>query len=302
MSVSLMFREPQTAATVRQTVLTDLGWLESYPTLSDTALRVMTMAEKDDVSVAEVAAIVRRDSVLAARLLRVANSCAYRGRTEVDDVQPAVLRIGLQECTRLLSAMGLKGVYERCSPPVRERCSGLLRHSLFVGRLAAGLARLGGVCPPGPAFTAGLLHDIGRVVLCVKCDGTGADAPPVREDDHTPTAERTAYGIDHCAIGYQFATRNALPENVVRVALNHHRPEEEHFQRPLVALVAVAERVANHVQWNHAIANYDLDTCPRFEVLSNDLDRKREEAFRTGLAAATVQAIRDTRRMLKACA
>jgi putative nucleotidyltransferase with HDIG domain len=302
MTASLMFREQPAPTTVRQTVLADLGWLESYPTLSDTAVRVMTMAEREDVSVAEVATVVRRDGVLAARLLRVANSCAYRGKVEVDDVQPAVLRIGLQECTRLLSAMGLKGIYERCAPAVRERCEALLRHSLFVARLSAGLARLGAVCPPGPAFTAGLLHDIGRIVLCVKCDGTVADPPLVREDDTTTATEREVYGIDHCAIGYQFATRNNLPENVVRVTVNHHRPEEERFQRTMVALVAVAECVANHVQYKHTIADYDLKECPRFAVLSQEWGRKREDAFRTGLAGATVQAIRDTRRMLKACA
>jgi putative nucleotidyltransferase with HDIG domain len=177
----------------------------------------------------------------------------------------------------------------------------LLRHSLFVGRLAAGLARLGAVCPPGPAFTAGLLHDVGRVVLCVKCDGVVSDPPAAREDDATPEAERAAYGIDHCAIGYQFATRNGLPENVVRTALNHHRPQDERFQPDLVALVAVAERVANHAQWTHKVADYDLAACPRFEALAAGWPRKRAAAFRAGLAAATVQAIRDTRRMLKAC-
>jgi putative nucleotidyltransferase with HDIG domain len=299
MTASLMLRAVPDAVKVRHTVLTDLGWLDSYPTLSDTVVQVLTMTERPDVSVAEVSAVVRRDSVLTARLLRVANSCAYRGRMEVDDVQPAVLRIGLQECTRLLAAMGLKSVYERCAVGVRERCEVLLRHSLFVGRFAAGLARLGAVCPPGPAFTAGLLHDIGRVVLCVKCDDD-VDAPSVREDDHTPSAEREVYGIDHCAIGYQFMTRNGMPESVVRVALNHHRPEEEQFQSALVALVAVAERVANHVQWHHTIADYNLDECPRFEVLSKDWGRKRVDAFRKGLADTTIQAIKDTRQMLKA--
>jgi putative nucleotidyltransferase with HDIG domain len=302
MTATLMFRNPPDAPAVRKAVLTDLGWLEAYPTLSDSAARVMTMAEREDASVAEVAAVVRRDGVLVGRLLRLANSCAYRGRMEVDDVQPAVLRIGLQECARLLSAMALRGTYERCPAPVRERCEALLRHALFVGRLASGLARLGAVCPPGSAFTAGLLHDIGRIVLCVKCDGVVADPPSLREDDATPAAERDAYGIDHCAIGFQFATRNGLPETVIRTALNHHRPEEEQIQRPLVALVAVAERVANHVQWKHTVADYDPLACPRFQVLAANWPRKRQTEFRSGLAAATVQAIRDTRRMLKACA
>jgi putative nucleotidyltransferase with HDIG domain len=290
------------ASTVRQTVLNDLDRVDTYPTLSDTAIRVVGMADRSDVSVAEVAAVVRRDGVLAARILRVANSCAFRGRGVIEDVQQGVLRIGLQECTRILCAMGLRSVYEGHPPAVRARCDALLRHSLFVGRLASGLARIGAVVPPAVAFTAGLLHDIGRVILCVKCDGTIAAPPSTRETDETPAAERAVYGIDHCAIGYQFATRNNLPETVVRAALNHHRPEEEQFQRPLVALVAFAERVSNHVQWHHNVAGYDLDACPRFEVLSDNWGAKRAGALRAGLADAAVQAIRDTRRMLKSCA
>ena len=164
----------------------------------------------------------------------------------------------------------------------------------------AALAKLTDAVPPSLAFTAGLLHDIGRVVLCVKCDGAIVTPPATREDDATPTTERATYGIDHCAIGYQLATRNALPEAVVRTTLNHHRPEEEQFHRDLVALVAVAERVCNHVQWKHNVAEYDLGACPRFEVLSAGWPKKREDAFRAALASVTVSAIRETRQMLKA--
>lgn len=304
MAATLLLRPSPTpvAPTVRQIVLKDLDRVETYPTLSDTAVRVLGMAERDDISVAEVAAIVRRDGVLAVRVLRTANSCAFRGRNEVEDVQQAILRMGLQECARLLCAMGLRGVYERCVPAVRERCEAILRHSLFVGRLASGLARLAAVCPPGPAFTAGLLHDIGRVVFCVKCNPAPANLPAQWEDDETLAAERTTYGIDHCAVGYQFATCNTLPESVVRVTLNHHRPAEEQLQRTLVSLVALAECVTNHVQRKHNIVGYKLDDCHAFEVLSSDWGRERRGMFRAGLASATVQALRDTRRMLKSMA
>jgi HD-like signal output (HDOD) protein len=71
MTATLMHRDPPAPAAVRKTVLTDLGWLDAYPPLSDTAVRVVTMAERADVSVAEVAAVVRRDGVLAGRLLRL---------------------------------------------------------------------------------------------------------------------------------------------------------------------------------------------------------------------------------------
>jgi HD-like signal output (HDOD) protein len=287
--------------TLRRMALADLERVETFPTLSDTTIQLVGMADRENVSVAEVAAVIRRDGVLAAWILRAANTCAYRGRTAVDDVQQAILRMGVPECSRLLCAGGLRRIYDQYSPAIRERCDVLLRHSLFVGQLASGLAKLSDSVAPGPAFTAGLLHDIGRVILCVKCDA--ATSPPAtREDDDTPAHERDAYGIDHCAIGYQFATRNALPENVVRVTLNHHRPEEEHLQCPMVSLVALAERIANHVQWSHNIAGYPLDECPRFEVLSRGWGQKRMDSFRAGLSATAIRALRATRLMLKSCA
>lgn len=301
MSTSLLLREPPAAAAreLRRAVLADLDRPETYPMLSDTAVQLTALAERADVSVAEIAALIRRDGMLAARVLRAANSAAVGAHGVVDDVRQAVLRLGVRECARLLCTVGLRGLYAQYPAPVRARCDALLKHSLFVARLAGGFSKLAGVCDPGPAFTSGLLHDIGRVILCVKC-GEGTELPPVAESDDTPDAERATYDIDHCAIGYQFATRNHLPESVVRVALNHHRPQEEPFAKELVALVAFAERVANHVQQKHTIADYTLSACPAFEVLSLGWNSKHEAKFRAGMGALTVQALRDTRRMLRA--
>lgn len=283
---------------MRRAALADLDRPETYPTLSETAVRLAALADRADVSIAEVATLIRRDGMLAARVLRAANSAAVGAHGVVDDLRPAVLRLGVRECVRLLCAVGFRALYERYPVPVRARCDALLRHSLFVARLAGGFSKLAGVCDSGPAFTAGLLHDVGRVVLCVKCGE--ADLPPATETDATPDDERATYDIDHCAIGYQFAVRNHLPEGVVRVALNHHRPQEESFAKELVALVALAERVANHVQQNHTVADYDLSACPRFEVLALGWDAKHERQFRDGMGAVTVQALRDTRRLLRA--
>ncbi|HEY1186841.1 MAG TPA: HDOD domain-containing protein, partial [Gemmata sp.] len=283
---------------------TDLDRADTYPTLSETTVRVMSMANRPDVSVAEVAALVRRDGVLAAGVLRAANSCAIRGAKEIEDVQPAVLRMGLHECCKLLSAMGVKNVYNRCSVAVQERCDVILRHSLFVARLASGISLEMGIGQPGPAFTAGLLHDMGRLVACVKCpeDSTAAALVTADETAETLRTECAVWGLDHCEIGHQFATRNKLPETVAQTMLNHHRPADEEKHRELVALVAVTERMAAHVQRKHNIAGYNLVACPFFPVLARGWTPRRAAEFHKALPGAVVQAMRDTRTMLKSCA
>lgn len=296
-------KERPSQAALRKVVVTNLDRADTYPTLSETTVRVMGMANRPDVSVAEVAAVVRRDGMLAAGVLRAANSCAFRGTKEIEDVHPAILRMGLQECCKLLSAMGVKNVYNRCSPAVQERCDAVLKHSLFVARLASGISSELGVGQPGPAFTAGLLHDLGRLVACVKCpeDSTAAALTTAEESNETLRTEREVWGLDHCEIGHQFAIANKLPETVAQAMLNHHRPTAEEKHRELVALIAVTERMAAHVQRKHNIAGYNLVACPHFPVLARGWTASRAAEFHKALPGVVVQAMRDTRNMLKSC-
>ncbi len=283
--------------------VTDLDRVETYPTLSDTTVRVLGMVNNCNVSVAEVAGIVRRDGVIAVAVLRAANSCAIRGGKAIEEVQQAILRMGLQECCKLLSTMGVKNVYNRYPAAVQERCDAVLRHSLLVARLASGLSKEAGVSSPGPAFTAGLLHDIGRVVVCVKCpdDARAGALMTGEETEDTLKVEREYLNTDHCAIGAQFAVRNKLPTSLQQVILNHHSPADEDAHRELVALVAVTDRIVNHAQAKHNVTGYNLVACPHFPVLARGWTPARAAAFHKALPNLVVQALRDTRTMLKSC-
>jgi HD-like signal output (HDOD) protein len=306
MSTAFLTRSPVAErvplASTRQAVLADLERIENYPTLSVTTIRAMAMVNNPDVSIAEVAGLIQRDSFLAAAVLRLANNWMYRGRREVDDIQQAVLRLGLKECGKILCTMGLRGMAKHNAPAVQKRCESLLRHSLFVAHLATGVSRTARLEYTGTEFTAGLLHDIGRVIACVKAPLDFAIADPVdfNEDREILQRERLQLGIDHCAIGYHFATKNNLPEGLVRVMLNHHRPFEEQLQRELVALVAVVDRIANFAQREHKITGYDLTRCPYYPFLVRSWTTEQRGKFRRSLNAIVVQALRETRQMLKA--
>src|SRR4051812_39806283 len=152
----------------------------------------------------------------------------------------------------------------------------------------------------GVEVTAGLLHDIGRVIRYVKCPGDVTDAAPTRAPgDDVLAAERARFGIDHCAAGYQFAQQNGLPEHLVRTILNHHRPEDDQCHPNLVALVALANRLANYAQVRHNIADYNLSACPIFRVMARRWTAQREGAFAAALPGIVVRALKNTRLMLK---
>jgi putative nucleotidyltransferase with HDIG domain len=272
-------------ASVRQYVLANLERIEDYPAFSATTVRAMAMVNNPEVPSAEVARLIYRDSVLTASVLRMANSWLYRGRKAVEDVQQAVLRIGLKECGKILCAVGIRGMNSKpLSPEVQKRCDALLKHSLFVAHVAAAMSRTVRRDYQGTDFTGGLLHDIGRLIACVRAPEVFPQADPIdlNEADAADLLqrERDHLGIDHCAIGYNFASKNNLPEPLVRIILNHHRPFEEQLQQELVALVAVADRIANYAQREHKVEGYNLDKCPYFPFLVQYWPKEQQAKLR----------------------
>jgi putative nucleotidyltransferase with HDIG domain len=302
MPASLLIRPPSTSAQLaaaRPIILQDLDRLDEYPMFSETTIWAMAMVNNPNISLAEVAILIRRDPVIAAAVLRRANDATYGSRRAIDSVQQAVVRVGLQECGKLLCLMGMRAVFNRHPEAVQERCDEVHRHSLLVAHLAGEINRGAALGFGGVEFTAGLLHDIGRVILYVKCppDAT-AGVPTSLAGEDILSVERARFGIDHCAAGHLLAQRNGLPEQLQEAILHHHRPESAP-QSPLVALVSLANQIANHVQREHNITAYTPTACHYFRVLARDWTSQRQTAFTRSLPDIVVRAMKATRAMLK---
>lgn len=281
-------------------VFANLDKLENLPHLSDTTVRAMALTNDPNATLADMAALIRRDGVLAAGLLKVANSVVYRGSSEVTDVQQAVMRIGLRGCANILATAGVKGIYAKQRSAVRVPCENILRHSLFVGGLAVAVARTLGLSLNGEEYTAGLLHDIGRVVMCVHSPDVyavtagGADADPAARE-----RERELFGTDHCAVGMMFTVKNALPLRIGKAIQNHHTPDAGSDVRSLTGVIALADSVANHLVQHRDLSRFPLDTDPAFAVLRRVVVSERAAALQRGLPKLVVGCVRETRAILK---
>lgn len=282
-------------------VFANLDKLETLPHLSDTTVRAMALANNPDATLADMAALIRRDGVLAAGLLKVANSVVYRGSSDVTDVQQAVMRIGLRGCANILAAAGVKNIYAKMPPRVRVACENVLRHSLFVGGLATAVARSLRLSLGGDEYTAGLLHDIGRVVMCVHAPDLYAEVC-TSAYDAAPNAlhmEREAFGTDHCAAGVLFAVKNNLPTRIGRAIQHHHDPVNEGEFRQLTAVVALADAIANHLTEHRTLDTFDLAADPAFGMLRRLVVSERTAEFSAALKRLVVDCVRQTRTVLK---
>jgi putative nucleotidyltransferase with HDIG domain len=282
-------------------LFTQLDRVETLPHLTDTAVRAMALASDPDATLADMAAVIRRDGVLAATTLKLANSVVYRGAKEVTDLLQAVMRLGQRGTGGVIAAAGVRNLYARLSPAVRGPCESVLRHSLFVGELATAVARFLHLRLNGEEFTAGLLHDIGRVVMCVNAPDHYAEVCTPAYDAHPDgrRKEREAFGTDHCTVGGLFAIKNALPARIARAIQHHHDPDGETEFRSLAGVVALSDAIANHLHLERDLSTFPLEENPGFAILRRLAPGERVLDFRAELRLLVVGCVRQARSVLR---
>lgn len=233
------------SALTRRRIIEDVGRVKGLPPYPGVVTQVEAEFSKPEPSLQRAAALIEQDPALSAGILRLANSALRRGRSEISSVSQATIRLGLRETRRVLLSAAFVQKWPRV-PGIDQQA--FWRHALTVGMTATRLAaHCSHAAPTGleeSCFAAGLLHDLGALVLAhtypepysellarVADSGTSLDA-----------LELAAWGIEHGEVGELLATQWQLPDPLRAVISCHHRPwlaREEH--RTLVYLVHVAD-------------------------------------------------------------
>ncbi len=140
------------------------------PTLPEVALRVREAVESDNSNAAEVAAVVTQDPALTARLLQVANSPLYRGRSPIDDVQMAITRMGLRLVKNLVLSLAMKQMFQATSDALDKAFRQVWNDSVEVAAIARVLAQGLRGLEPEQAMLGGLIHNIGALPVLTRLD------------------------------------------------------------------------------------------------------------------------------------
>ena len=140
------------------------------PTLPEVALRVREAVESENSNAAEVAAVVTQDPALTARLLQVANSPLYRGRSPIDDVQMAITRMGLRLVKNLVLSLAMKQMFQATSDALDKAFRQVWNDSVEVAAIARVLAQGLRGLEPEQAMLGGLIHNIGALPVLTRLD------------------------------------------------------------------------------------------------------------------------------------
>jgi putative nucleotidyltransferase with HDIG domain len=208
---------------------------KTLPTLPGVINKLNSLSENEKSSVQEMAKIVSSDQVLSARILRLANSPSY-GFYRVSTISNAMILLGVNVVKSLALSSSIFEIMEKNSV-------GLWEHSLGVGVAANLIARKLGLPECEEIATAALLHDIGKVIISLKCsEAETAIRRVIREQDiYTREAELQVLDTDHAEIGAWLSKSWFLPDKLSEPIACHHDVVQSENHRIKTSVVHMAD-------------------------------------------------------------
>ena len=217
--------------------------MEHVRPIPQIALKIIRMTNDYRHSLRDISKEFRQDQILSAKVIRMCNSPFFRTRKKIDSIDRALVRLGEKRLLQLVASAALEDFFPKTVQGYSLAKGGLYKHALGTAMISEILANFTGKVSSDIAYTAGLLHDIGKVAL----DQYIASAYPLfyrrtqMDGMNLIDVEREELGVDHTEVGSWLAEHWSLPENLTDTIRHHHNPEQATVDSGLSHLVYLAD-------------------------------------------------------------
>ena len=211
--------------------------------------RLLLLLEDVDANADALADLIRVDPGLTADVLRVCNSATYGLTYRAENIQQAILRIGFREVHRIMMSVIMSPTLKNPQGTYSSTQSDLWNHSLAAAVASQSIAQTAGI-DTDLAFTAALLHDIGKVVLFQAAPQEMSSAMTMAAEKNLPVfkAERAVLKTDHAEVGARLLERWGFPRNISTAVRFHHEPETAKDEVRLTSCVCLANVLAYRIE------------------------------------------------------
>jgi putative nucleotidyltransferase with HDIG domain len=255
--------------------------VKNLPPISQAALKLVNLLEQAEISNDEIVQVIKCDNVLTAKLLRACNSPYFGLDDPVSSVDQAVLMLGHQQILHIVLTLAFGSAMVVPLPGYAVEANELWRHSLITAtasEIVASEAFDMNVEAP-VAFTVGLLHDIGKLVM------SQALTPEIQAEirQHIEQqgcsrseAEKIVLGCDHGEIGACLLQSWNLPEEILEAVANHHKPICE--PRPKLSVITHLANCLAHLAgsapgWDGFAMRVDPQAVAALNIDEGQLER-----------------------------
>ena len=220
--------------------------IKDLPPMPHTLQKVLQEMDSIASSAKRLEAIVRQDPVLAAKILKIANSPAYGLSGQVQTIAHAVVVLGFGEVRNLVIGISLTQAFDDSNGlkdfPARDmwmHCIGVATASMEIASLTEGL-------DPEEFFTMGLIHDIGRFLMCSFFQDDLQKIMEIQAEKKIPLhAAEEIYGLSHAEVGAYIAAKWNLNQRMISAVRYHHHPKSAGPEEKTSAVIFLADQICH---------------------------------------------------------
>lgn len=266
---------------------TILKRVEDLPTLPTSVAQLAALLQDDQARAADFEEVIRPDPAMTANLLRMANTPFFGSRQNVASVSHALAVMGTKRAFEATAAAAFSNVIPPRIPGYGMDARGFWAHCAAVAILSEALSRDLDLQAPALTFTAGLLHDIGKLVIGAFLFEAWDPVVGAMRLKDTPfiSAEREVLGTDHAEVGALISSHWSLPGAISIAVGKHHSPEDAPTEadQVLVDLIHAADGLAHLVgqgvdsnDWSRSV---NREVIQRLGIRNSGLERVASESL-----------------------
>jgi len=217
--------------------------VQEIPPFPQTVMRILELTNDPKSGAKDLEAEIMKDQGLTTQILKLANSAFYRGRREISTVVDASVLLGFSAIQSMVLATVAGSVMNKELPGYALEKEALWKQSQISAIMTRTIAKKIKYAKPDQAYTAGLLRDIGKVILDKYVEDAYDDINEIVENEGKSfiVAEEMVLGYHHGQIGAKIAEKWNLPEELVEVIACHHNPAVAFVNPELVAITHISD-------------------------------------------------------------
>jgi putative nucleotidyltransferase with HDIG domain len=274
-------------------IVRKLARIREVPTLPAVMRNVMAVLSSDDSSADDLARILTTDQALCSKMLKTANTAFFAQNRRIYDIGDAVVLLGFDYIAQLTLATTVFSSFGPLHSSDSFSVSAFWEHSIaaaFAGKLVAERAK--GGSKHKALYTAGLLHDLGKLLLITRFPTKYAVVLDKAEagDAYIHEIERKVLGFTHCEVAEWICERWNFPERLVRLIADHHSADMPSIARsaPETAMMSLANVICNRLRIGSGGNRKEYPLSPQdyepmgfdaadIRAIEDGLEDKREE-------------------------
>ena len=221
--------------------------IQDLPPLPTSAMRVLELLKKPETSAKELEFVIGQDPALTAGILRQANSAFYGYARRISSLQDAIVILGFKVLQSLAMTAAVAPLLKTPIVGYEIEQDGLWQHSILTGIAAKSICKRLKLPHGDAAFTAGLLHDIGKIIISIYVQQLGdymLERVNIAQLSYVELEEKII-GFSHATVGGFAAKGWNLPNDLVECISFHHSPKDAKENVTLASVVHVANALAN---------------------------------------------------------